>query len=190
MLVEAETWGLDFLLTGSQKAMALPPGLAFGTASERMMERARTITGRGQYFDLIEYDVYWRKHQTPTTPAVSLLYALAAQAERIRAEGVEARAARHWAMAERTWEWVQEQGPRWGLSLFAPVGRRSPTVTTIAVDGAMSATEICTEMTRRGWTLGTGYGKLKDTTFRIGHMGEHTLDELNALLATLEEVLG
>jgi aspartate aminotransferase-like enzyme len=190
MLVEAESWGLDFLLTGSQKAMALPPGLAFGTASQRMMDRALTLTGRGQYFDLVEYDVYWRKHQTPTTPAVSLLYALAAQAERIRAEGVEARAARHWAMAERTWRWVEEQGPRWGLSLFAPEGRRSPTVTTIAVDGAMPAAEICKGMTKRGWTLGTGYGSLKDSTFRIGHMGDHTVDELDALLAELEGVLG
>lgn len=190
MLVEAESWGLDFLLTGSQKAMALPPGLAFGTASRRMMDRALTLTGRGQYFDLIEYDAYWRKHQMPTTPAVSLLYALAAQAERIRAEGVEARAARHWAMAERAWRWVEERGPRWELSLFAPVGRRSPTVTTIAVDGAMPAPEICKAMTKRGWTLGTGYGSLKDFTFRIGHMGDHTVDELDALLTALEEVLG
>ena len=190
MLVETQTWGLDFLLTGSQKAMALPPGLAFGTASERMMDRARTLSGRGQYFDLIEHEVYWRKHQTPTTPAVSLLYALAAQAARIHAEGVEARAARHWAMAERTWHWVEERGPRWGLSLFAPPGRRSPTVTTIAVDGALPAPEICKGMTKRGWTLGTGYGSLKDSTFRIGHMGDHTLDELDALLAELEEVLG
>jgi aspartate aminotransferase-like enzyme len=190
MLVEAETWGLDFLLTGSQKAMALPPGLAFGAASERMMERALTLTGRGQYFDLIEFDAYWRKHQTPNTPAVSLLYALAAQARRIAAEGVEARALRHWQMAERAWRWVEERGPRWGLSLFAPPGRRSPTVTTIRVEGEMTGSRICAGMTERGWTLGTGYGKLKDTTFRIGHMGDHTVDELDALLAALEEVLG
>jgi aspartate aminotransferase-like enzyme len=190
MLVEAETWGLDFLLTGSQKAMALPPGLAFGTASERMMERARTLSGRGQYFDLIEFDAYWRRHQTPTTPALSLIYALAAQAQRIHVEGVEARALRHWTMAERTWGWVEERGPRWGLSLFAPPGRRSPTVTTIGVGGGRTGTEICAGMTARGWTLGTGYGKLKDSTFRIGHMGDHTVDELDALLAALEEVLG
>lgn len=190
MLVEAQTWGLDFLLTGSQKAMALPPGLAFAAASERMMARALTLPGRGQYFDLVEFDAYWRRHQTPNTPAVSLLYALAAQAERIAAEGVEARALRHWTMAERTWEWVMERGPRWGLTLFAPEGRRSPTVTAIAVEGAMPATEICRGMTERGWTLGTGYGTLKESTFRIGHMGDHTLDELNALLETLEEVLG
>ena len=192
MLVETETWGLDFVLTGSQKAMALPPGLAFGTASQRMMARARTLPGRGQYFDLIEFEQYWRRHQTPNTPAVPLLYALAAQAERIRAEGVEARAARHWAMAERAWSWVQERGPRRGLSLFAPPGRRSPTVTAIAVDAhaGVPAAEICRRMAERGWTLGTGYGPLKETTFRIGHMGDHTVDELDALLAVLEEVLG
>ena len=190
MLVEAETWGLDFLLTGSQKAMALPPGLAFGAASERMMARARTLTGRGQYFDLPEYDAYWKKHQTPNTPAVSLIYALAEQCRRIDAEGVEARALRHWRMAERTWEWVRERGPGWGLSLFAAEGQRSPTVTTIRVDGGMPGSRICAEMTARGWTLGTGYGKLKDSTFRIGHMGDHTMEELDALLAVLEEVLG
>lgn len=190
MLVEAEAWGLDFLLTGSQKAIALPPGLAFGTASERMMARAATLRGRGQYFDLIEFDAYARKHQTPTTPAVSLIYALAEQCARIGAEGVEARARRHWDMAERTWAWVRERGPRWGLSLFAEEGLRSPTVTTIAVSGAIPATRICAEMTARGWTLGRGYGTLKDTTFRIGHMGDHTVEELDLLLTALEEVLG
>ena len=190
MLVEPDTWGLDFLLTGSQKALALPPGLAFGTPSERMMDRARTLPARGQYFDLVEYETNGRKHQTPNTPAVSLLYALAAQCARIRAEGVPARARRHWEMAERTWRWVEERGPRWGLSLFAPGGRRSPTVTAIAAAGDVPAPRICAEMARRGWTLGTGYGNLKESTFRIGHMGDHTVDELDALLAALEEVLG
>ena len=189
MLVEAETWGLDFLLTGSQKAMALPPGLAFGSASERMMERARTLRGRGQYFDLVEFDTYWRRHQTPNTPAVPLLYALTAQVARIRGEGVEARALRHWTMAERTWSWVEERGPRWGLSLFAPPGRRSPTVTAIAADGPVPAPEICARVAARGWTLGTGYGTLRENTFRIGHMGDHTVQELEALLAALEEAL-
>ncbi|HET7463199.1 MAG TPA: alanine--glyoxylate aminotransferase family protein [Longimicrobium sp.] len=189
-LVEAEGWGLDFLLTGSQKAMALPPGLAFGTASERMMARAATIPGRGQYFDLLEFDRYWQKHQTPNTPAVSLVYALAEQCRRIAAEGVEARADRHWAMARRCWEWVRDQGPRWGLSLFAPEGRRSPTVTCIGVSGPVPAPEIVARLKARGWTIGGGYGALKESTIRIGHMGDHTVDELDALLAATGEVLG
>ncbi|HET7230593.1 MAG TPA: alanine--glyoxylate aminotransferase family protein [Longimicrobium sp.] len=188
--VEAEGWGLDFLLTGSQKAFALPPGLAFGTASERMMARAATIPGRGQYFDLLEFEKYWQKHQTPNTPAVSLIYALAEQCRRIRAEGVEARADRHWAMARRCWAWVAEQGPKWGFSLFAPEGRRSPTVTCIGVDGPVPATEIVARLKERGWTIGGGYGSLKESTIRIGHMGDHTVSELDALLAEIEEVLG
>jgi aspartate aminotransferase-like enzyme len=65
-----------------------------------------------------------------------------------------------------------------------------PTVTTIRVDGETTGSRICAGMSERGWTLGTGYGKLKDTTFRIGHMGDHTVEELDALLAALQEVLG
>lgn len=188
-LVEMDAWGIDLLLTGSQKAMALPPGLAFGAASERMMARAATIPGRGHYFDLLEYDRYWQKHQTPTTPALSLIYALAEQARRIAAEGIEARAARHDAMRARTLAWAAESGARWGLTPFAPAGLRSPTVTTLAVKGPVQAPEIVARLATAGWTIGGGYGKLKDTTLRIGHMGEHTVEELDALLAAIEEVL-
>ena len=189
MLVEAEGWGLDFLLTGSQKALALPPGLAFGAASERMLRRAESIPGRGQYFDLVEFDAFWRKHQTPNTPAVSLVFALVEQLRRISAEGVEARAVRHWAMAERCWRWTEERAAR-GLSLFAPEGCRSPTVTCIRVEGAVSAPEIVSRLKAKGWTIGGGYGALKESTIRIGHMGDHTVDGVHALLAEIDEVTG
>jgi aspartate aminotransferase-like enzyme len=189
MMIEAEGWGVDFFLTGSQKALALPPGLAFGTASERMMGRARTLEGRGQYFDLPEFDRYHARWQTPNTPALSLFYALHEQAARIAREGVEARAHRHAAMTVRCHAWVRDEGPRWGLSLFAPEGHRSPTVTTIAVEGGR-APAIVRGLRERGWTIGGGYGTLKDDTIRIGHMGEHTVEELDALLAAMEEVLG
>lgn len=189
-LVEAEGWGLDFLLTGSQKAMALPPGLAFAAASERMMARAATLPGRGHYFDLLEFDAFWKKHQTPTTPAVSLIYALAEQCRHIAAEGVDARAGRHLAMRDRCIAWVEERGPRWGMSPFAPAGCRSATVTCIRVGGPVAPAEIVARLKARGWTIGGGYGSLKDTTIRIGHMGDHTVDGLNALLAEIGEVLG
>jgi aspartate aminotransferase-like enzyme len=190
MEVEAEGWGVDFFLTGSQKALALPPGLALGTASARMLERAAEIPGRGRYFDLLEMDRFYARHQTPNTPALSLVYALAEQCRRIRAEGVDARAARHWAMAERTWRWARERGVRWGLGLVAPEGRRSPTVTTLHVPPGRVPGEIVAGMKQRGWTIGGGYGKLKESTLRIGHMGDHTVDELSALLEALEETLG
>jgi aspartate aminotransferase-like enzyme len=189
-LVEFDAWGIDFLLTGSQKALALPPGLAFGAASVRMLARAATLPARGQYFDLLEYDSYWRKHQTPTTPAVSLLYALHAQARRIAAEGVDARAARHLAMAERCRAWTEARGAQRGLAMFAPPGVRSPTVTALAVAPERSAPGIVKGLAARGWTIGGGYGALKETTIRIGHMGDHTVEGLDALLEALEEVLG
>lgn len=188
--VEAEAWSLDLLLTGSQKALALPPGLAFATVSPRFLRRAETIPGRGQYFDLVEFDRAWEKHQTPNTPAVSLVYALVEQLRRIGAEGVDARVARHRAMAERCWEWTVAEGTRWGLSVLAPEGFRSPTNTAIVLPPERRGTQVAAALEERGWTLAPGYGKLRDATFRIGHMGDHTVEELDGLLAALEEVLG
>jgi predicted phosphoserine aminotransferase len=188
--VRTDAWGIDFLLTGSQKALALPPGLAFGVASEAMMERAATVPNRGFYFDLLRYASNMEKPQSPTTPAISTLFALQVQLERIAAEGMEARWARHTAMAERTWAWVEEmRGSGVALSVMAPEGHRSPTVTAVMLPENISGPSVVGAMKERGWVIGGGYGKLKDGSFRIGHMGDHTMDELNALLAELTEVL-
>jgi predicted phosphoserine aminotransferase len=183
-----DAWGLDFLLTGSQKAFALPPGLSFGVASEKMMERAASAPQRGYYFDLTKYAGSQEKWQSPTTPAVSTLFALQVQLERMKAETMEARWARHTAMAERTWAWVEENGDA-GLSLFAPEGYRSPCVTAIAVEDGESAPNIVKAMAEKGWVIGGGYGKLKPSAFRIGHMGDHTLEKLNELLDALTDVV-
>src|SRR5207237_1467985 len=78
-----DEWNLDFVLTGSQKALALPPGLAFAVASTSFVDRANATHGRGVYFDLVELDAYARRNQTPSTPALSLFYALEAQPKSI-----------------------------------------------------------------------------------------------------------
>ena len=118
-----DEWGIDFLLTGSQKAFALPAGLAFGVASERMMERAATAPNRGYYFDLEFFAKNWEKAQSPTTPALSVLFALEVQLERMRSEGMLARWARHRLTAEMTWAWVDEMRERGvGLEIVAPEG--------------------------------------------------------------------
>jgi predicted phosphoserine aminotransferase len=191
--VETDAWGLDFVLTGSQKALALPPGLAFGVASPRMLERARTIPGRGIYFDLVPYDTQIRKRQTPYTPAMSLLYALDAQLARIAASGgIEGRWARHGAMRESVERWATEQGDQLGVAFLPREGRRSWTVSCLRIaDAADSRTggSVAKRMEARGFVIAAGYGKLKDTTFRIGHMGDHTVEELRVLLGELEGVL-
>jgi aspartate aminotransferase-like enzyme len=185
-----DEWGIDFLLTGSQKAMALPPGLAFAVASEAMMERSADAPAKGWYFDLIRLAKQLATDQTPATPAISLLYSLDTQLDRIRAEGMPARWQRHLDMQGRTLEWIDSMKDSGvGIDAFAAEGHRSPTVTCVALAEGTSASEVVAAVKGRGWVIGGGYGKLSETTIRIGHMGDHTLDELNGLLVVLEEVL-
>jgi len=185
--VETDAWDIDFVLTGSQKALALPPGLAFGVASEAYMARAPHGVSRGLYFDVVEFEQYVHKNQTPNTPAISLLYATAEQCEHIAAETIEARWARHSQMAAHTHAWVEQLAQESGLpfTVFAESGQRSPTVTAIAVPERVSAESIVKGAAARGFVIGGGYGKLKQRTFRIGHMGDHTMGGLgNCLGAT------
>ena len=188
--VESDAWELDFVLTGSQKAFALPPGLAFAVARDAVLERAAKKRDRGIYFDVIQFDKYIRKNQTPNTPALSLFFALAEQLKHIRAETIEGRWARHTAMAERTWAWVDEiRDAGIPISVLSPEGSRSPTVTCIALPSTLNGSAVNSAMKARGFTISAGYGSLKDTSIRIGHMGDHTVEELDVLLATLGEVL-
>jgi aspartate aminotransferase-like enzyme len=189
--VETDGWEVDFILTGSQKALALPPGLAFAVAQERVLARAKEAKSRGIYFDLLEFEHYVTLHQTPNTPAVSLLYALEVQLGRIARETIEARWARHAAMAERMAEWVREMDERGiALGILAPEGHRSPTVTCVTLPkGVGTGRQIAAAMEERGFTIASGYGKLRDSTIRIGHMGDHTVAELDTLLDVLTSVL-
>ncbi len=183
-----DEWGIDWLLTGSQKAFALPPGLAFGVPSEQLLQRAASAPQRGYYFDLAKFAAAHEKMQSPSTPALSVIFALQVQLKRMIAEGNEARWARHTAMAERTWAWVEEHADA-GLSLMAPEGYRSPCVTAITVADGESGPKIVKGMAEKGWVIGGGYGKTKPSAFRIGHMGDHTMDELEELLSDLSEVV-
>lgn len=189
--VEVDEWKLDFTLTGSQKALALPPGLAFGVASQRAYDRSREVAGRGLYFSFEAFEAAVEKRQPTNTPAIPLLYALEHQLKRIEAEGLEERWARHAAMARRTWAWVDELRERHGLDVrvLAREGRRSPAVTCIALPESLNGIKIAERALERGFTVAPGYGKLKERTFRIGHMGDHTMGELNELLENLTAVM-
>ncbi|MFW6078946.1 MAG: alanine--glyoxylate aminotransferase family protein, partial [Gemmatimonadota bacterium] len=171
---------------------ALPPGLAFGVAQKPMLRRMREDRpGRGRYFDLRAFEAGLDRSQTPNTPAVSLLYALDAQLARVHEEGIEPRWARHRAMAERVWEWVDEMRDRGvRVETFAPEGHRSPTVTCVRLPNDTTGPTVCSALRNRGFAVAPGYGSTKDHFIRIGHMGDHTVEELNALLEALEEVFG
>jgi aspartate aminotransferase-like enzyme len=186
--VQSDAWGLDFVLTGSQKALALPPGLAFGVASDAMMERSAQMEGKGVYFDLGAFASNMEKFQTPTTPALSLMYALDEQLRYIAEETMPGRWARHIAMRNRCVEWVGEMAGR-GCGVLAPEGFRSPTVTCITLPEGRTGPGMAAAMKERGYVIGAGYGRLKEGSIRIGHMGDHTVDELDRLLEDLREVL-
>ncbi len=188
--LHTDDWGLDFILTGSQKSFALPPGLAFGVAQRNVLERAARKHDRGTYFDFLEFERNLEKNQTPNTPAVSLMYALVAQLEAIRTETIERRWERHADMARRTYAWVDDMNARGvALEILVPVGHRSPTVTTIRPPEGWTGPRVAAAAKERGFQIAPGYGKLRDETFRIGHMGDHTVEELEALLDALEDAL-
>lgn len=183
--IEMDAWGLDMLLTSSQKCLALPPGLALAAVSDRAMAYAETVPQRGWYFDLVRLEKHLHKDSTPATPAISLIYALDCQLDRILAEGLEARFARHQAMAHRVQNWALERG----LGLFAAEGYRSQTVTTVLNPLNLDIQALNTFLLQHGMRIANGYGALKGKTFRIAHMGGTTLDDIEALLARLDQYL-
>ena len=188
--VETDKWNLDFVFTGSQKAIAVPPGLALAAASPRMIERAKSIPERGAYLDLPTFhEAYSAGQPGPNTPAVSLFFQLEHQLGRIMAEGIENRWARHKKLLEACESWVSGTGSKLGLSYLPGPGFRSWTVSCLKLpDGVVSKT-VTQPLQQEGWTIGAGYGKLKDSTIRIGHMGEASVPALNELLGLIERVL-
>jgi aspartate aminotransferase-like enzyme len=184
--VEPDAWGLDFTFTGSQKALALPPGLALGVASARMVERAKTLPGRGLYFDLVSFEQAMSRFQPTTTPAISLLYALQVQLQRIEREGgIEARWRRHDAMRRRVEDWAAGRG----VAYLPREDRRSWTVSCLKLPASTGAKAVVGTLKTQGWTIGSGYGALKDTTIRIGHMGDHDVAALDELLGMIGRAL-
>jgi len=184
--IRFDEWDLDVLLTSTQKSFALPPGLAFAAVSDRAMEKAKTIPDRGWYFDFLTLEKYLLKDQTPSTTAVSLMYALDKQLDDILAEGLEARFARHLAMRDRTIEW----GKGHGFKVFAAAGCESPTVTCFANNLNIDISALNKFLRTRGMIISNGYGsKLKNVTFRIAHMGDLQMSDMEALFAAMDEYM-
>ncbi|MGH7542935.1 MAG: pyridoxal-phosphate-dependent aminotransferase family protein [Gemmatimonadota bacterium] len=184
--VPVDGWGLDVCLAGGQKCLALPPGLAFAAVSDRALGRAKEVPDRGWYFDFLVYEKYLERWQTPATPAVTLLYALDLQLDRILSEGLEARFARHRAMADHVREWALDR-----FDVLAPEGYRSDSVTAVVNTRGIDVGALNRHLAETvDWILSNGYARLKDRTFRIGHMGEHTVEECRELTAAIDAFLG
>jgi len=182
--VEVDRLGIDVCVTSSQKALALPPGLALASVSERALERAASVSGRGFLLDFVRMRRSAEKGQTPATPSVAHLYALDRQLDDLLAEGLTARWKRHAALGRRCRAWAGEH-----FAVFPRQEFASDTVTCIRNTRLIDIDRLRAALSARGFVISNGYAKLKQETFRIGHMGDLREEELEELLDTVDEVL-
>lgn len=176
--------GLDVLLTGSQKALALPPGLALFSVSEAAMERAAGRPDRGYYFDFVEFAKNQEQDMTPSTPSISHIFALASKLEDIESEGFERRCERHARLNGMVHEWVGRNG----FEFFASEGYRSLSLTCVKNNLGVDVAEWIKRLREKyHCVIDGGYGKLKGKTFRISNMGDETEETIGQLLEWLDQ---
>ncbi len=183
--VEVDKLGIDVAVSSTQKGFALPPGFTVMPVSQRALDRAAKVPNRGYYFDFLVFKEFDAKNQTPTTPSIPHLFALAHQFEKMEKEGLENRWNRHLELARTCRAWAKSNG----FGLFPEPGYEAITLTCIDNSaGKVNVAKMNEELAKRGYVISAGYGKLKDKTFRIAHMGDCTVQNLKDLLATIDEV--
>ena len=184
--IEKDALGIDVLLTGSQKALAMPPGLALLSVSEAARERAALLKDRGYYFDFLEFHSNHEKGMTPSTPVIPLIFALRSKLEDIFAEGLEERYARHERLNGMVHAWMDKLG----LETLPPRAYASKSLRCIknryawdlsALNKYLKSTFSC--------VIDGGYGKIKGKTFRISNMGDETEATMAELLEHLDQAL-
>jgi len=182
--IKVDEWNLDVVLAGTQKAFALPPGLCVVTVSNRALEKSLSVENRGYYFSFEALEKKAIKHQTPATPAISLVNALNVQMDRIYAEGPEKRFQRHLDMAEHVRGWTKQY-----FDLYSDENYLSPTVTNVHNTREIDVVALNAELAKRGAMISNGYGDLKGTCFRIAHMGDLQLEDVQWLTDQIEDIL-
>jgi len=183
--LEVDKLGIDVCIVSSQKCLGLPPGMAIASVSKKAIERARSIECRGYYLDFLElYETIDREdYQYISTPAIPLMYAMDYQLDKILEEGLENRFSRHKELGRLTRNFIKKY-----FDLYPKEYCASNTVTTIKNTRNIDVDFLNTKLGEMGFQISNGYGYLKDKTFRIGHMADCTIEELQDLLDCLEEI--
>ncbi len=186
MPIRKDELGIDILISGSQKAFALPPGLSFCSPSKRALDRAAATEGRGYYFDLIEFQKNHENGMTPSTPVIPLIYALKSKLEDIKAEGLDQRHARHARLNQAVRDFIFAKG----FKLFPREGYGSVTLNCFANTQNIDLAALNkTLKSKHKLVIDGGYGKLKGKTFRISNMGDETDETIAAMLKSFESAL-
>jgi aspartate aminotransferase-like enzyme len=183
--IEVEENNIDCIFTSTQKALAMPPGLAVCTVSDDAYERELEKDSASWYGGFQRcLDYYDRKGQTHSTPAIPIMLAYRKQMKHLLEEGHGQRDQRHREMAEYTRDWAREH-----FDLFAEEGYESQTVTCVEnTKGIDVAKTVETVSEEYDMVFSSGYGDLGEESFRIGHMGEHTVESIRALTDAIEDV--
>ena len=175
--------GWDIAFASVQKAFAIPPGLAVAVVSNRALEKSKNVPNRGYYFDFQQFAKRAQQSQTPTTPNIPHIMALNYQCEKLLNEGMESVWQRHKQMGDFVRAWAKEK-----FDLFCDQKYASNTLTTVKNTRGINVAETINAIQEKHNTIfGNGYGKLKEETFRIAHMGDITLDDLKELLGWIDE---
>jgi aspartate aminotransferase-like enzyme len=178
--------GIDVMLAGLQKAMALPPGAAVFAVSEAVFKKAARQTDRGYYGDFLEYRANHEKNMTPTTPSIPHFYALASKLEEIHTEGLDARFARHLENAMIVREWAQRNG----FELFPALRYATVGLTCIRNTRDIDVAALVAWLKKnKNVAIDGGYGKIKGRTFRISSMGDETTAGIYELMSYMDEAL-
>jgi aspartate aminotransferase-like enzyme len=180
---EMDAWDLDVVVTGSQKAWMIPPGLAMAAVSERAWVAAERATMPRFYLDLARHRAVLPNGQTPWTPAVGLVIQLDVALGLMAAEGLPAIVARHAACGAASRAGLQALG----FELFADPAHASDTVTSAHLPDGVEWSALNRELRSRGLVLAGGQGKLKGRILRIGHLGDVSVDDIVAAIEVLEE---
>ena len=184
--LKADEWKIDCVMTGSQKGLMLPPGLAACTVSPKAWKAYERSTLPKFYFDWGKYKANLAKDTTPFTPAVSLMIGLAESLKLIREEGLDNVIARHAKLASATRAGVEALG----LELFAPAEGRGSAVTPVVVPEGIDGKKIVSTMKNKyGVTIAGGQGDYAGKIFRIGHLGYVSDFDIITCLAALEMTL-
>jgi len=178
--------GIDLMLTGAQKALALPPGFSLFAVSEKGFARAEKIPNRGFYFDFLEFRKEQAQWMTPSTPSIGHIHALQFKLDEIFEEGLNERFARHARTNALVHDWVRSAG----FDFFAEEGFRSKTLTCVKNNKGIDVLEFARKLREKHHlVIDPGYGKIRGKTFRLSNMGDETEETVSHLLACLDDVL-
>ncbi|MHB8509838.1 MAG: pyridoxal-phosphate-dependent aminotransferase family protein, partial [Candidatus Dormibacteria bacterium] len=183
-----DRFGLDVVVSGSQKGWMLPPGCVFLAVSPAALEFATQAKTPRHYFDINKELEFERKGQTYTTPAVSILFGLREALAMMREEGLPEIFARHTAIADG----VRAAVRALELELFAAPGFYSNTVTAVRAprgDAELNKALVATARDKFQLELAGGQGKLAGQVFRIGHLGDISREDARQVVDRLEQAL-